>query len=209
MATIIALANSAQNILDKVRTSVDFLGPLLLRLYLVPVFFIAGQNKWNPFAENSSLDSTIRWFGNKEWGLGLPLPELMAYLAWGAEYIGAILLALGLATRWICIPLMVTMLVAATTVHWHNGWQAIYDLQSPWPPAHAEAALDRLMRAKSLLQEHGNYDWLSEYGSFVMSNNGIEWASTYFVMLLALFFLGGGKYISADYWIKRKFGAAN
>ena len=38
-----------------------------------------------------------------------------------------------------------------------------------------------------------------------MSNNGIEWAATYFVMLLALFFLGGGRFISLDYWIARKF----
>jgi putative oxidoreductase len=36
-------------------------------------------------------------------------------------------------------------------------------------------------------------------------NNGIEFAATYFIMLLALFFLGGGKYISADYWIARKY----
>jgi len=208
MGSITELAHSAQNILDKARSQADFLGSLLLRIYLVPVFFIAGQNKWNPFAENSSLDATIAWFGNKDWGLGLPFPELMAYLAWGAEYIGALLLAIGLATRWVCLPLMATMLVAATTVHWHKGWQAVYDLMSPYPPEHAEAALDRLDHAKSILQEHGNYDWLTEYGSLLMSNNGIEWAASYFVMLLALFFLGGGKYISADYWIKRKFGRA-
>ena len=32
-------------------------------------------------------------------------------------------------------------------------------------------------------------------------NNGIEFAVTYFVMLLALFFIGAGKYLSVDYWI--------
>ena len=206
MGVIIKLANTAQDILDKLRHHADFLASLLLRLYLVPVFFIAGQNKWNPFAADSSIDATVQWFGNKEWGLGLPFPELMAYMAWGTEYLGAILLALGLATRWVCLPLMATMIVAATTVHWHNGWQAVYDLTSPYPSAHAEAALDRLDQAKALLQEHDNYDWLTEYGSLVMSANGIEWAATYLIMLAALFFLGGGKYISMDYWIRKKLG---
>jgi hypothetical protein len=37
-----------------------------------------------------------------------------------------------------------------------------------------------------------------------MLNNGIEFAATYFIMLLALFFIGAGKYFSADYWIARK-----
>jgi len=62
-----------------------------------------------------------------------------------------------------------------------------------------------LSKAKSLLKEHGNYDWLTESGNFVISNNGIEWAVTYFVMLLPLLFIGGGKYVSMDYWIAKKF----
>ena len=37
----------------------------------------------------------------------------------------------------------------------------------------------------------------------MISNSGIEWAATYFVMLLALFFLGGGRWFSADHWIAR------
>ena len=60
--------------------------------------------------------------------------------------------------------------------------------------------------AKEILKEHGNYDWLTENGSFVVLNNGIEFAATYFIMLLALFFIGGGRYVSVDYWIKEKFG---
>ncbi|WP_256438076.1 hypothetical protein [Thiomicrorhabdus sp. 6S3-12] len=36
-------------------------------------------------------------------------------------------------------------------------------------------------------------------------NNGIEWAVTYFLMLLALFMVGGGRYFSLDYWIRRRF----
>ena len=138
-------------------------------------------------------------------GLGLPMPWLMAFLATSAEVVGAVMLIMGFGVRWVSIPLMITMLVAAFAVHWENGWQAVADAKSPWPPEDIAEAGNRLDAAKSILQEHGNYDWLTGSGSFVISNNGIEWAATYFVMLLALFFMGSGKYLSADYWIARKF----
>ena len=205
MKAIIAIANVAQSILDKLRNSLDMFGSLLLRIYLVPVFWLAANNKWNPFDKDSSLDSIIQWFGNPDWGLGLPFPALNAYMAWGAEYFGAICLALGLGVRWISIPLMITMLVAMATVHWEHGWQAVHDLKSPYASENAGEALDRLSRAKSILEEHGNLNWLTEHGSFIVSNNGIEWAATYFVMLLALFYLGGGRVVSLDYWIAKKF----
>lgn len=212
MQAIINLANTAQSILDKIRENLDFIGAVLLRLYLVPVFWVAGTNKWNPsLAEGGTLNpfeglkGIAAWFGGS---LEMPFPMLMAILAWSAEYFGAVLLALGLATRWVCIPLMITMIVAATTVHWDNGWQAVHDLSSPHAAATASEAVDRLGRAKSILREHGNYNWLTEHGSLVSSNNGIEWAATYFLMLLALFFIGGGRFISLDYWIKRKFGSS-
>ncbi|MGI9228561.1 MAG: HvfX family Cu-binding RiPP maturation protein [Gammaproteobacteria bacterium] len=197
MQAIIKLACTAQCILDYVRKNFDFVGAALLRLYLVPVFWVAGQNKWNPFDSDSSLDGVIGWFDS----MGMPFPTLNAYLAWGAEYLGAVLLALGLATRWACIPLMFTMIVAATTVHWDNGWQAVHDANSPHASATVGEAIERLDRAKSILREHGNYGWLTEHGGFLVSNNGIEWAATYFVLLLALFFIGGGRFISLDYWI--------
>ncbi len=202
MTAIINLMEWAQGILDKIRESVDFIGPLLLRIYLVPVFWVAANNKWNPFDSDSSLEGTIAWF---EHSLELPFPVLNAYMAWSAEYFGAILLALGLATRWISIPLMFTMIVAVVTVHLENGWQALHDPMSAFAAENAVEAIDRLDRAKSILKEHGNYDWLTEHGSIVSLNNGIEFAATYFIMLLALFFLGGGKYISLDYWIAKKY----
>ena len=193
------LFGTAQYNLDWFRDRLEFVGSALLRLYLVPVFWVAGQNKWNPLDSDSSLEGVIAWFGN----MGIPFPMVSAYLAWGAEYIGAVLLAIGLATRWVCLPLMFTMLVAAGSVHWQNGWQAVHDLHSPHASATAEAAAERLAAAKGLLQKHGDYEWLTEHGGIVMSNNGIEWAATYFVMLAALFFLGGGRGISLDYWIRR------
>jgi uncharacterized membrane protein YphA (DoxX/SURF4 family) len=175
-----------QGWLDLTR-KVDFLGPLALRLYLVPVFWVAGTNKLG------GMDNVIAWFGNADWGLGLPFPALMAWLAVSTEILGAVALLLGLATRWFCIPLMIQMIVAATSVHWHNGWQAVADPMSPFAGANINGAVERLAKGKDLLREHGNYDWLTETGNFIISNNGIEWAVTYFVMLLALFFTGAGK----------------
>ena len=211
---MIGLLNFFQNLLDKTR-AVDFLAPLALRLYLVPVFWMAGTKK----LENAGLDclsndaggcsfmpkqDIIDWFGNPEWGLGLPYPELMAFLASYTEYFGAILLLLGLAVRWISIPLLVTMVIAATTVHLQNGWSAIAEGSGIFATARSEGAIERLDKAKEILQEHGNYSWLTENGSFVVLNNGIEFAATYFIMLLALLFMGAGKYFSADYWIARR-----
>ena len=190
-----------QGWLDKTK-AVDFLGPLALRLYLVPVFWVAGTNKLN------GMDNVISWFGNPDWGLGLPFPTLMAWLTVGTEVLGAIALLVGLGTRWFSIPLMVTMLVAAFSVHWKNGWQAIADPMSPFANASVQDAVDRLDKAKDLLKEHGNYDWLTETGNFVVSNNGIEWAITYFVMLLALFFSGAGK-LSIDHLIAKQFSEKN
>jgi putative oxidoreductase len=185
-----------QDLLDATR-AVDWLAPLALRLYLAPVFWVAGMNKLSGF------DNIVQWFGE---GLGLPFPYLMASLATGTEVIGAVLLVLGLAVRWISIPLMFTMVVAATTAHWNNGWQAVADPSSPFPPADVEGAIQRLSKARDLLKEHGNYEWLTENGSFIISNNGVEWAATYLLMLLPLVFIGGGRYVSLDYWIRKKYG---
>ena len=35
--------------------------------------------------------------------------------------------------------------------------------------------------------------------------NGVEFAVTYLIMLLALAFLGAGRYVSLDYWIRKRF----
>ena len=174
------------------------LAPLALRIYLAPVLMQAGYNKLAHF------EDTVAWFANPDWGLGLPMPALMAGLAAGTEFFGAILLLLGLATRLISIPLMVTMLVAAFTVHWPNGWLAIADGSSLLANDRVLEAGDKLIKAKELLQEHGNYDWLTSSGNFAVLNNGIEFAITYFIMLLALFTLGGGRYTSLDYFIAKR-----
>ncbi|MEC9061463.1 MAG: DoxX family protein [Pseudomonadota bacterium] len=176
---------------------------LLLRLYLAPVMIQAGWNK------ASSFDSIVDWFGNDDYGLGLPIPLVMAFLATAAELVGGVLLLLGALTRLVSIPLMVTMIVAMVSVHAKNGWLAIADASS-WLAdgtillnENIMAAPEKISAAKSLLQEHGHYDWLTSSGNFVVLNNGIEFAATYFIMLLVLFIYGGGRFFSVDFYVNK------
>jgi uncharacterized membrane protein YphA (DoxX/SURF4 family) len=180
----------------------DGLGPLLLRLYLAPVLIQAG---WTKFA---SFESTAVWFGNPDWGLGLPFPELLTALAAGAELVGGIALVIGLATRWFAIPLIVTMLVAIFAVHWDNGWLAISDSSSWLANERVMEAAPRKARAIEILKEHGDYGYLTARGSITILNNGIEFAATYLVMLVSLLFTGGGRHTSLDYWLRRRAGVS-
>lgn len=179
----------------------EFLVLLALRVYLASVFWVAGSNKLAGF------DSVVEWFGNPDWGLGLPFPALMAALATAAELGGALLLLSGFAVRLAVVPLIITMLVAMFAVHWPYGWQAVADLHSPGVTEATHEALERLGRAREILQEYGNYDWLTDNGRFrfVVSNNGIEWAATYLLMLGILLVRGGGRWLSVDYWLMRRF----
>jgi len=194
---------NAYNSFNKLTSHADGLPLLLLRLYLAPVMIQAGWTKHTGF------ENIVEWFGNAEWGLGLPLPTLMAALATYTELVGGVLLLFGLLTRVVSLPLMITMLVAMFTVHAKQGWLAIADANSWFANGtifYNDAIMSstqKLAAAKSLLQEHGHYEWLTSSGNFVILNNGIEFAATYFVMLLVLAFYGGGRYLSVDYWIVR------
>lgn len=202
MGMLQSLAIRAHGLLDTTR-AVDFLAPLLLRLYLAPIFWMAGTNKLDGFLPK---ENVVMWYGNADWGLGMPFPYLMVTLSAYAEVLGAIALLLGLAVRWASIPLMITMVVAAITVHLEHGWQRISDpMMCLFNCDGIADAQQRLDRARSILQEHGNYDWLTGAGNFAIVNNGIEMAATYFVMLLVLFFVGAGRWLSIDHYIRRRF----
>ncbi len=164
----------------------DFLAPLAFRVFLFFPFWMAGTQKLG------NIEDTAAWF---EYSLELPLPVLMAWLAGLTETAGAACLLAGFAVRYITVPLMVTMLFAIFAVHWDNGWAAIASSSDP-------DIAERLDRARSILKEHGNYDWLTGKGSIVILQNGIEFGVTYFVLCLSLFFTGAGKYVSIDYWLK-------
>jgi uncharacterized membrane protein YphA (DoxX/SURF4 family) len=222
---MIKLITLYDNIIGKL-SLLDGLPALLFRLILAPVMIIAGYNKlaisgdtngfFNQFLAS---DDVVQWFGNSDWGLGLPFPDLLAFLAGWSEFLGGWFLLIGLFTRLVSIPLMFTMVVAATTVHWHNGWFAIAPTN---PQTSAAQVLDwlsvpgakeslenskevqvRIGKIRSLVEEYGFEDYLYEKGKPSILNNGIEFSAIYFAMLLSLFFSGGGRFVSLDYWFKR------
>ena len=84
----VAFNCAANQCFDKVKC-LDFSAPLLLRLYLAPVFWMAGTQKLMHFSD------TAEWFGNSEWGLGLPVPWLMAFLVTFFELTGSVFFASG------------------------------------------------------------------------------------------------------------------
>ena len=199
---------------------------LLFRLILAPVMIIAGFNKLALRGETDGFfsyfladASVVQWFGNSEWGLGLPFPDLLAFLAGWSEFLGGWFILFGLFTRLVSIPLMFTMVVAATTVHWHNGWFAIAPsnpttssaqvldwLSIPGAKESLENSLEvqeRIGKIRGIVEEHGFTDYLYEKGKPSIINNGIEFSAIYFAMLLSLFFVGGGRFVSVDYWLRR------
>ncbi|MCC2615412.1 DoxX family protein [Aestuariibacter halophilus] len=195
---LLSVVRQSQSVWESIR-KIEGIGPLLLRIYLAPIFIQAGYGKLTAF------EDTAAWFGNPDWGLGLPFPELMAALAGGTELIGGWLLLFGIATRIVTLPLMATMAVAAWTAHWQYGWHALPETQLTvpweWRMDLIEQANERKEAARSLLQEYGNYDWLTQAGPITVLKNGIEFAATYFVMLLMLLFSGAGRYTSVDHWV--------
>jgi uncharacterized membrane protein YphA (DoxX/SURF4 family) len=155
------------------------------------VIYTGAHSKVTGFA------GTVAWFGGTkaEGGLELPFPEVLAFLATATEVTGLICIALGLFTRLVAIPMVVMMSAAGLLVHWSHGWLAI-----------ASKTMESAQRLEGFISWlavnfPGRYNYITELGDPVILNNGLEFAGTYFVMLLVLFFYGGGRYVSADYWL--------
>jgi putative oxidoreductase len=87
---------------------------LLIRLVLAYGFYNPAMMKLK------DINSIADWFSS----INIPFPLINAYLAAGTEISGVILLTLGLFTRIISVPLIITMIVAIITVHWENGFEA-------------------------------------------------------------------------------------
>src|SRR6185369_4249032 len=98
----------AARILGRLRQLADkiaFLGPLLARLTVGVVFIQTGWGKLH------SLGDVTEFFAS----LHIPAPAFQARLAAGTEFVGGILVLVGLATRLASLPLAFTMLVAIVT----------------------------------------------------------------------------------------------
>ena len=95
---------------------------LFVRISLAGIFWRSGRTK---VIENTWImlsDNTVTLFENEY--VGVPLPsELAARLALGAEHLFPILLALGLATRFSALALLVMTLVIQIFVYPEAWWQ--------------------------------------------------------------------------------------
>ena len=140
-----------QRILDSLRIF-DFLAPLGFRLLLMMVFWEAGMRKIDGLMEGES------GFVNLIASMGFPEPVIFAWLAAITEALGAILLAAGLAVRWVSLPLLFVMGVAAFGVHWGNGWLAIADGRDP------EIA-ERLAKVRETVDAFGYPNWVYAKGA--------------------------------------------
>ena len=96
----------------------------LSKLQDLPLFFIRiilAYGFYTPaMMKLKDINAIAEWFAS----IHIPFPMLNAYLATGTEVLGVILLTLGLFSRYISIPLLITMIVAIVTVHWKNGFEA-------------------------------------------------------------------------------------
>ena len=182
-----SLTTTYENLFDKLNIA-DGIAPLIMRLILGPVMIVAGYNKLGMSSDDASgLDvlladpNIVAWFGNSEWGLGLPFPELMGFLAGWAEFGGGWLILLGLLTRFAAIPLMFTMIIAATSVHWDNGWYAVAPSNANTSPTlffqwmgseaaeksakNSQEVAERMEVVRSLVNDSRNPDWLKAKGN--------------------------------------------
>jgi len=100
-----ATLNEAADRVAAIRDKVGFLGPTLARLTLASVFIGTGWGKLN------NLGSTIEYFTS----LHIPAPAFNAALAAGTEFVGGVLLLVGLFTRLAVLPMAFTMVIAIAT----------------------------------------------------------------------------------------------
>jgi len=97
---------------DRILPSSAGIGVSLMRAVMGLLFLKEGWSKLNDFA------GTCEYFGQ----LGIPFPELNAYLVGYTEFLGGLLLLLGLFTRLAAVPIALTMVVAILTAHREGGW---------------------------------------------------------------------------------------
>ena len=84
----------------------DWLPPLLMRLFVGYFFFETGWGKIH------NLDAFAERFA----GWGIPYPYFNAVLSAYTELVGGALIVVGFLTRIVAIPLIINMLVAIVTV---------------------------------------------------------------------------------------------
>ena len=163
----------------------DFLPPLLFRLFLAPLLWYSGQQKLGLFtAADTVWYNPLTWVNSATYQAAIDqmssvplmsfLPsQALGFVGW-LEVIGAFLIFIGLAVRWISIPLL--GLIAITALIALNGQDVVEAL-------------------KGVVMGHGYTDMTdSVFGKSII----------YLLMLLALFFMGAGRFFSVDWFLYRR-----
>ena len=132
------MMDAYDNVTARLRTSGDYLWPLVLRLIMFWEFWEAGTKKLrgeNWFAE-------VPW---AEWQIGFPwpfsaVPPEINWLAatWG-ELVFSIMILLGLFTRFAALSLLVITVVATAAVHWPANWISLEELWRGYAISASEA----------------------------------------------------------------------
>jgi len=94
------------NALFKFADSLDWLGPLVVRLFFGYFWLETGWAKLHNLA--AFTERFINW--------GIPFPAFSAALSAGTEFIGGGLIMIGLLTRLTAIPMIINMVVAIAMV---------------------------------------------------------------------------------------------
>ncbi len=166
----------------------DFLPPLLLRLFLAPLLWVSGSKKLGLFStDNTVWYNPLSWFNTdnpvhqataaglaKLSFVGDSLAGILTSSIGWLEIVGAFLLLIGFAVRWISLPLLALIILTAIVAL--NGQDIVVAL-------------------KDMLMTHGYTD---------MSSSEFSKAIIYFLMLLTLFFMGAGRFFSVDWFLHRR-----
>ncbi|PID48805.1 MAG: DoxX family protein [Proteobacteria bacterium] len=165
----------------------DFLAPLAIRLLMAPVLWVSGSQRLGFLtAADSAWWNTSTWVNYETVQAnaaaltgsvvsGVVGTETLTLLVGSIEMVGAFLLILGFAARWVALALMFVIVVLGSL-------------------SLGDASL--LATMKQLLMQYG-YTTVQQ-GSFTLY-------LVYFVFLLALFFMGAGRWFSLDWYIYRHF----
>lgn len=164
----------------------DFLAPLAIRLFLAPMFWISGVKHLGLFSSSDFVAwNPLTWLNTEAFQQSVAAMGDVAFLGLGAEpwvillgtieIVAAILLVLGFAVRWVVLALMFIVIVQALLLMGDVGF---------------------INTMGQLVMSHGYSD---------MTNNLVEVKLVYFILLLALFFMGAGRWVSMDWYIYRNF----
>ncbi len=164
----------------------DFIAPLAIRLFLAPMFWVSGVKHLGLFSSSDFvIYNPLTWVNTEAFQQNAAAMSNTVLSGMGAEsvliligtieIVAAIFLVLGFAVRWVVLALMFVVVVLGLMSMGEAGF---------------------LTTMQQLVMSHGYTD---------MANNMTEVYLVYFVLLLALFFMGAGRWFSLDWYIYRNF----